>query len=233
MNYKKIYDSLIVKAQNRAVLEGYKEKHHIIPKCMGGTNKGLDIVNLTAREHYIAHWLLHKTYPKHQGLIYALYIMMYGKRKKYLNLSSKEYENIKMKRSKILSERMIGENHPMWNKKHKPESLQKMSDIKKGKKHSLKTLQKMSESQLGDKNHNWNKSASLKTRKKQSKARKNKKHKLKTILDIRKNNKNCKKIMIDGVEYQSIREAGRRLDEDRATISYRLKSENFPNYKYV
>lgn len=36
----------------------YTETHHIIPKSMGGTNKHINLVKLTAREHFIAHLCL-------------------------------------------------------------------------------------------------------------------------------------------------------------------------------
>jgi len=36
--------------------------HHIIPRSLGGLNDKINLVNLTAREHYIAHLLLWKIY---------------------------------------------------------------------------------------------------------------------------------------------------------------------------
>lgn len=63
MNYKKIYDSLIDRAKNRERVEGiYYENHHIIPKCIGGTDSYENKVLLTAREHFLCHWLLTKLY---------------------------------------------------------------------------------------------------------------------------------------------------------------------------
>jgi len=68
MDYKAIYYKIIEKAKketengNRYV--GYYEKHHIIPKSLGGTNKKENLVKLTAREHFICHWLLVKMYDK-------------------------------------------------------------------------------------------------------------------------------------------------------------------------
>jgi hypothetical protein len=59
MNYKKIYYSIIEKSKNRTLNE-YAEKHHIVPKSLGGNNKKENIVFLTAREHFICHWLLWK-----------------------------------------------------------------------------------------------------------------------------------------------------------------------------
>lgn len=63
MNYKKIYDNLIEKRILNPPQE-YFEKHHIIPKSLGGSNEQNNLVRLTYREHYIAHWLLTKIYPR-------------------------------------------------------------------------------------------------------------------------------------------------------------------------
>lgn len=70
MNYKKHYDKLCERAKKRT-LEGYGELHHIIPKCLGGSDSKDNIVNLTPEEHYVAHQLLVKIHPQHKGLIWA------------------------------------------------------------------------------------------------------------------------------------------------------------------
>ena len=61
MNYRQVYSNLIKK---RRMLKpsGYTEKHHVIPKSLGGSNSSSNLVNLTAREHFIAHLLLSKMY---------------------------------------------------------------------------------------------------------------------------------------------------------------------------
>jgi hypothetical protein len=74
MNYRKIYTQLIERAKNRT-LAGYKETHHIIPKCMNGSNKRENLVELTAREHFLAHWLLCEIYPNSADLKYAFWAM--------------------------------------------------------------------------------------------------------------------------------------------------------------
>jgi hypothetical protein len=58
MNYQKIYNSLIAKAQARATVDGYKERHHIVPRSLGGSDDKSNLVELTAREHFIAHMCL-------------------------------------------------------------------------------------------------------------------------------------------------------------------------------
>jgi hypothetical protein len=80
MDYQKHYNKLIDRAKIR-ILEGYKEKHHIIPKCMGGTNDENNIATLTAEEHFVAHQLLVKIYPNNKKLVYALSKMCCGSNK--------------------------------------------------------------------------------------------------------------------------------------------------------
>lgn len=74
MNYKRHYDLLITRGKNR-MLDGYVEKHHIIPRCMGGTDDVENLVQLTPEEHYLAHQLLIKMYPDVRGLARATQLM--------------------------------------------------------------------------------------------------------------------------------------------------------------
>jgi hypothetical protein len=57
--YTKWYNSLINKAKDRTI-NGYTEKHHIIPSSLGGTNDVENLIKLTPREHFICHLLLTK-----------------------------------------------------------------------------------------------------------------------------------------------------------------------------
>lgn len=77
MNYKQHYDLLIEQQQDRLV-KGYTERHHIIPRCMGGTDDADNIAILTPEEHYVAHQLLVKIYPGNGKLIYAMNMMTVG-----------------------------------------------------------------------------------------------------------------------------------------------------------
>jgi hypothetical protein len=66
MNHLKIYENLVYSRQslNRKKYDGiYYERHHIIPKCMGGDDTHDNLVLLSAREHFLVHWLLAKAYP--------------------------------------------------------------------------------------------------------------------------------------------------------------------------
>jgi hypothetical protein len=56
--YSKWYFNIIQTALLRLNIDEYFEKHHIIPKCMDGTNDKENLVNLTTKEHFICHLLL-------------------------------------------------------------------------------------------------------------------------------------------------------------------------------
>lgn len=78
MNYKNIYDKLISRAKTRDSIMEF-EKHHVIPKCMGGSDDIENIVKLTIEEHYFAHQLLAKMHPDNHKLNYAAVMMCTGR----------------------------------------------------------------------------------------------------------------------------------------------------------
>ena len=92
MDYQKHYDNLMKTRKDKCSFGNleYWEKHHIIPQCLGGNNKKENIVLLTPREHYIAHWLLWKATKSHK-LAFAFAGLSYQHKSKR-NFSAKEYE---------------------------------------------------------------------------------------------------------------------------------------------
>lgn len=107
MNYENHYNKLIERAKTREI-EGYVEKHHIIPRCMGGDDSEENLVKLTAREHFIAHQLLVKIYPNVYGLIVSCVLMgtdAHGNR-----ITNKVYGWIRTQLSISLSKNRTGQN---------------------------------------------------------------------------------------------------------------------------
>ena len=76
MNYDRIYQGLMAAARHRGTdkskLDGYYEQHHIVPRCLGGSNDEANLVLLSAREHFIAHRLLAKAHPGNSKLLFAV-----------------------------------------------------------------------------------------------------------------------------------------------------------------
>ena len=124
------YNKLIEKSKNRD-LNGYTERHHIIPKCMGGSDRYENLIYLTAREHYIAHQLLAKTYPYHRGLWLACILMTTDKHGNRIN--NRLYDWIRTKHSEMLKDYYSNpENHPMFKKNHTDEAKEKLRIAKTG-----------------------------------------------------------------------------------------------------
>lgn len=131
MNYQKIYNDLISRAQARESLSEYKETHHIIPRCMGGSDDKENLVELTGREHFIAHWLLCKIYDT-PGLKKAFGLMcLTGKNRSY-KISSQLYELGRRR----LSEAAIGREVSI-------ETREKISRALKGRKFTKEHLARM------------------------------------------------------------------------------------------
>ena len=138
MNYKKLYNQIIENRKQNPISEGYKERHHIIPKSLGGSDEKENLVDLTTREHFICHYLLAKMYPKGSNEWYKTnhaFMMMKcssDTHKRYFN--SRLYESLKENFSKVMSKAQEGKDNSqyktMWI--HKPDTLE-VKKIKKDK----------------------------------------------------------------------------------------------------
>ena len=124
MNYNRHYYLLIERAKNRNIT-GYYENHHIIPRCMNGSDNEDNLVKLTPEEHYLAHQLLVKMYPENRKLVRAA-VMMIPKRP-----SNKMYGWLRRKFSQVQSEQQTGKYNSNYGLRwiHNKE-LQKSKKIK-------------------------------------------------------------------------------------------------------
>ena len=74
MRWQLVFERLVDKARKRKTPPVY-ERHHVIPKCMGGSENPDNLVCLTPKEHFLAHKLLVRMYPKNRGVWFALIAM--------------------------------------------------------------------------------------------------------------------------------------------------------------
>lgn len=171
MNYAAHYDKLIDRARNR-VLDGYVERHHVLPKCMGGGNEPGNIVRLTGREHWFAHKLLIFIYPNNRRLVHAAVWMA----KRAAN--GRVYEWLRHRNAIA-----VGDAHR--GKKLSAEHIAKLSEFhrgnqyKKGRIVSAETREKLSIAGNGRKQ-------TIEDRAKKSASRTGKKHSAETLLKLRK-----------------------------------------------
>jgi len=198
--YKSWYDSIIQKAYNR-ILSSYKEKHHILPRCLGGKDNQENLVELTAREHFIVHMLLCK-FTKGQARIKMLYAF------NFMSVVRSKYRDYKIN-SKIAQKlrKEFFSNKP----RHTKESKLKMSKSRLGMKLSKETREKVGLAQIGNK-----KALGLKhseeTKNIIRNANKGNKHTLGMIC----NNKNGKTIMIQKDQKEKYLDMGYKIGKLRS-----------------
>jgi hypothetical protein len=147
MNHKQIYQNIInkSKSQHRSKKDSYYEKHHIIPKSVGGDNSKENTVLLTAKEHFICHRLLCFIYPNSKSLKFAFWAMcnqLKGDVKRDYKVTSRTYEIAKLKFKEVnsslhkgkklsdehllkITKRMLSDDNPMKGRKGSDNPLYK------------------------------------------------------------------------------------------------------------
>jgi len=170
MNYQRHYNTLIERARYREAV-GYVERHHVVPRCMGGGDEKSNIVALTPEEHFVSHQLLVRIHPETKGLAIAVWRMTFGKNHE----SSKRYGWLRRKHSEAIGE-VIGKywrgrkrndfselhrqriSSAQIGKKrgeHSPEHKSKLSEAHKGKKLTEEHREKLAIAKLGIKRDNY------------------------------------------------------------------------------
>lgn len=116
--YSKLYFKITSNAKQR-INQGYTETHHIIPQSLGGSNDTENLVELTAREHFVCHWLLVKmTEGDERGkMLYALQGMRAENKfqnRYHTKITARVYEKYRIEHANNHSKVMKGK--PAWNK---------------------------------------------------------------------------------------------------------------------
>jgi len=132
----------------------YSEKHHKVPKALLGSNKKENLIELSGREHYIAHMILHKAFGS--KMTNAFWSM--NSSNKYNNsLNAKQYERLKIDFSRHISEvnkNPSAETREKMRKASKirsPEARKKMGDPHRGVPRSEEVRDKINKAHTGKK----------------------------------------------------------------------------------
>lgn len=137
----------------------YYENHHELPKSLGGSNSKDNLVLLTAKEHFRAHYLLSKFLLHERDMnkmIHAFWLMCNMKsenQERDYEISEETYSEIKKNLSIITSNRLLGvpksKEHiiRMSGKIKSKETRRKISKANKGKSKSKAHIRKLIESQ--------------------------------------------------------------------------------------
>jgi hypothetical protein len=92
LHYLNRYNKFINTLKDQ-VVEGYTEKHHIVPRSHNGTHDESNLIRLTPRQHYVAHWLLWKAY---KGSMITAFHYMNGVKRYGKRLNSKTVELLRL-----------------------------------------------------------------------------------------------------------------------------------------
>lgn len=161
---KEKYYLIINRARNRIKPKGYCEKHHVIPRSLGGSNKASNLVLLTAREHYRCHQLLvdmtkGEARSKMSYALFAMSRQASGVQSRY-KPSAKEYAKARELARVSLSVARKGKSLEERYGKEKSDAIKaKLSKVHKGREFSKITRKNLSESKKG-----WNPSKETRQR---------------------------------------------------------------------
>ena len=151
MTYEEFINNILETRGRNGCGDEYHETHHIVPKCMGGSNDKENLIDLFVREHFEAHRLLALENPENDGLVHAWWMMAHTNHanQRDYEITAEEYEEARIAASEKISKankgrfagennyfygkHFIGEQHPMYGHKHSKESREKMSIALKGK----------------------------------------------------------------------------------------------------
>jgi hypothetical protein len=136
--YETWYADITKRGQDRHT-DSYTESHHIVPRSLGGNNLPENITKLTAREHFICHWLLvkiHREGEAHWKMLNAIRIMRAENKNqhRYSNrITARVYSNLKEEYSKIQSEKNKGAGNGMFGKSQTEKAKSKISEANTGR----------------------------------------------------------------------------------------------------
>lgn len=153
MKYAKWYFLLIDRAKARGSDVVVGERHHIVPKTLGGSNEKSNLVKLTYREHFLAHWLLVKFTcgQDKRKMNHALFRMTGGGGNRPI-LNGWRYERAKLANTHAMKVAMIGNTRTKGMKlKLSPEARAKISSTLKGRKITEETRAKIGAAHKGKK----------------------------------------------------------------------------------
>ena len=208
MNYSEQYNKLIQTRKERILLEGvYYEKHHIIPKSLGGSNCKDNLVHLTPREHYIAHLLLWKNSPENCKLFWPLQWFF---DKDGVRIPSRIVQMIKQDRSKFTNIRDYS-----WTKDLVHRTKMSMIARNNAENYSYRKNDDYKTIQSTNTKNNYIRGVKTSLEKE--------------ILTGRFANR---PVIVDGVYYQSLSSAARHHNISPKSAYNRLNKDTWANWKY-
>lgn len=223
IKYRNLYIRLIKRCQGMTEqeLSGYNEKHHIIPRCLGGGDEPSNIVLMPIRYHIMAHIILSEVYPTNSNLGYAVLYMTGKASNVNSNFSIRFLAHQREKAIKSTSSTgnpmygRRGKLSPNYGKPLTEERKRKISQTLSGRVMPEETKKKISESMKGEKSINYGKTFSEETKRKISENH--------ADFSGGKNGRAKKVISPEGIIFDCVKDAAKSIGVAHITLRQWLK----------
>lgn len=137
MDYEKQYQQLIAKHghADKPDDDQYYERHHVLPKSLGGSNDDENLVYLSGKAHFIAHYLLFKVHGvgPMSTAFWAMSVMDQTSGKRHVP-NGRSFEVAREAHAKARA-KMSGENHPFYGRTHSDKAKAKLAKAMAGENH--------------------------------------------------------------------------------------------------
>lgn len=159
MTYKEFINDILKSRGRFNCGNKYHERHHILPKCLNGTDDQKNLIDLYAKEHFIAHKLLAQENPNEIKLIQAYNIMAFThnkNQKERYDLTPEEYEEARIAMSQAMKEKYKDPTkHPCYGTHLSEERKKIISKVNKGNKYCVgRELSQETKDKIGNANRN-------------------------------------------------------------------------------
>lgn len=207
--------------------EEYHERHHIVPRCMDGSDDSENLIDLFAEEHFIAHKFLAEENPDNTKLVHAYAAMAFigNDHQERYRLTPEEYADARKSFSEMLKQKYRDKNaHPSYGTHISEERKRIIGNANRGNKYCVgRKISDETRKKIGDANRN----PSEETRRKMSESQKGK--------NIGQNNPRAKVVirLLDGKIYGCAKDAAIDNNINYSTFREMLHKKNtdFMYYK--
>src|SRR5574343_1624282 len=112
------YFYLYLKILSKPDTTGYTEKHHILPRSMGGLDAKTNLIQISSRKHFLAHYLLTKCVKQKTkswySMVKAFNMMSTSSSTQQRYINSRLYESNRKHMSVTMSVLQTSENNSQY-----------------------------------------------------------------------------------------------------------------------
>jgi hypothetical protein len=115
VDYSRIYSEFVADRKAKPEPDGYSERHHILPRSLGGDDSLGNLIDLTADDHFFAHLLLAKIHGGKMGSALYLLTQVCERQWKHRFRARRSYALARKIALPGLVEGWTGANNPLFN----------------------------------------------------------------------------------------------------------------------